>query len=216
MYYDWIQQHKRTIIICAVVLFSVSIIWGTVTYISRIGKIGVTISAVPRDATVTIDGKSVGSGTQWIVPGTYTVAATKDGFKSRSKKVIITDNKTQNVVALSLSPQSDAAKNWADRHDSDYKANEAYGAIEARTNGDYFKQQNPITNVLPYTDPYYEIAYTSDHTNVTITISTPSPRYRYIAIQKFRELGFNPSDFKIQFVDFSNPLVGTAKEESHE
>ncbi|MFZ1360816.1 MAG: PEGA domain-containing protein [Candidatus Saccharimonadales bacterium] len=206
MYYDWIQQHKRTIIICTAALCIIVTVWGIATYISRIGKVGITISAVPSSAVVTINGTPVGNGTHWVAPDTYTIAASKDGFGSRSKQVNVTDAKTHNVVALSLSPQSGAAKQWAERHERDYKQNEAYGAIEARTNGDYFKQKNPITNILPYTDPYYEIAYTTHGSAIVVTISTPSPRYRYIAVQKLRELGFNPSAFTIQFIDFDNPL----------
>lgn len=209
MYYEWLQQHKRTIIIVSVLLFVVMAIWLTATYVSRIGKIGVTIAAVPSDATVTINGHSVGNGTKWVTAGTYTISAKKDGYASRSKTVTVTDSKKQNAVALALTPQSDEAKKWADTHADQYKANEEYGAIEARINGDYFRAKNPVTTVLPYTDPYYEIGYTqTGETTLDITISTTSPRYRYFAIQKFRELGFNPSDFKIEFKDFKNPLGG--------
>ena len=207
MYYEWIQTHKKTIIFTSIGLFLLIVVWGATTYISRIGKVGVTISAVPRDASVTIDDKEVGNGTHWITPGTYKIAAQKEGFKQRSKTVEASTDKEQNVVALSLTPESDVAKTWAENNADDYKANEAYGAIEARANGDYFRKKYPITDVLPYSDPYYSIAYeTRPDNSIVITISTPSPRYRYFAIQKFRELGYNPADYRITFTDFKSPL----------
>ncbi len=209
MYYDWIQQHKRTIALCVIVCVVSSIAWSIATYVTRVGKTGVTITAVPADATITVNGNKVKNGTHWLTPGTYKVTATKDGFIARTKSVAVTNEKNQNVVTMSLSPQSDTAKRWADAHDNEYKKNEEYGAIEARANGEYFVRKNPVTNVLPYTDPYYEIAYKRVGDDVRITIATSSPRYRYLAVQKFRDLGFNPTDFRIIFQDFKNPLEVT-------
>jgi hypothetical protein len=207
MYYEWIQKNKKTIIVVSVVLLSFIIAWGVTTYVTRIGKTAVTLSVVPRDASVTINGSPAGHGTTWVQNGTYTIKASKDGFESRTKQVEVTNEKEQNTVALALTPISEEAKAWAEKHPDAYRSNEAYGAIEARMNGDYFRKKHPVTNVLPYEDPYYTIAYTSENnTDLTITITTPSPRYRYLAVQKFRELGFNPSDFRIKFVDFSSPL----------
>ncbi|MBI3889023.1 hypothetical protein HY312_00385, partial [Candidatus Saccharibacteria bacterium] len=126
---------------------------------------------------------------------------------TQTKQVTVTPDKKQNTVAISLTPVSDTAKKWAEANQSAYKANEAYGSIEARSNGEYFRTNHPITNVLPYTDPYYKIGYKStDNSSIIVTITTPSPRYRYIAIQKFRELGFNPTDYRIEFNDFKSPL----------
>lgn len=209
MYYDWIQTHKKTIVITSMFLFSLLIIWGVATYISRTGKIGVTISAVPSDATITIDTNNIGNGTHWMKAGVYTITAKKEGFKTRTKEVEVTATKKQNVVAISLTPESDTAKKWVEANPEAYKKNESYGAIEARVNGEYFRTKHPITNVLPYTDPYYTIGYKSDNNRtIVVTISTPSPRYRYYAVEKFRELGFNPTEYQIEFSNFKSPLGG--------
>lgn len=207
MYYEWIQQHKKTITLCLVVFLLVIFAWGITTYITRAGKVGVTIKTVPSDATVLINDKPASSGTHWLVADTYEITAQKDGFKTRTKTVIVSGDKNQNAVALSLTPVSDVAKRWAEANEYEYKKNEEYGAIEARANGAYFQAKNPIAKVLPYTDPYYEIGFKqSEGDTVIITIDTPSPRYRYLAIQKFRDLGFNPTEYRIQFTDFKNPL----------
>lgn len=210
MYHDWIQHNKKTLAICLAVFILLLTGWGVGTYISRLGKVGVTISAVPRDASVTINGKVASSGTHWLIPGNYTVTASKEGFKQRTKTVIATKDKKQNAVALSLAPQSEKAQKWAEANERAYKANEAYGAIEARANGEYFRVQHPIASVLPYTDPYFTLAYEAQPDNsIVLTVATTSPRYRYLAIEKLRELGYNPSDFRVMFTDFKNPLGGS-------
>lgn len=207
MYYEWTQTHKKTITICVAAFITMLFIWGVATLITRNGKVGVTISVVPSDATVLLDGKNIGNGTHWITPGIYKVEAKKDGFFSRDKTLEAFPSKEHNVVALSLPPESSEAQKWFDAHPDEYKKNETYGAIEARSNGEYFREKYSIINSLPYTDPYYKIGYRASSNNtLVVTITTPSPRYRYFAVQKFRELGFNPTDYRIEFVDYQNPL----------
>ncbi len=211
MYYDFIQAHKRKIIIGTLIFVASILIWSAITIVGRIGKIATTISVVPSSAVVTLDGQTIGNGTQWVKPGNYEVVAKKDGFKTEKKSVAVTGAKDKNVVAISLTPESDDAKKWASEHDNEYKKNETYGAIEASNNGKYFTATNPITTKLPYEDPYYTIGYAprSDG-GVDLTITTPSPRYRFYAVEKIRELGYEPTDFLIVFRDFKNPL-GSAK-----
>ena len=207
MYYDFIQAHKRKIVIGTILFVTAIIVWSMIIIIGRIGKTPVTISVVPSNAAVTLDGHTVGNGTQWIAQGTYTIQATKDGFKTEKKSVVVTGEKEKNVAALSLTPESDNAKAWAKTHDSDYKKNETYGAIEASNNGKYFTAKNPITTKLPYNDPYYTIGYTPrTDGGVDLTISTPSPRYRFYAVEKIRELGYDPTDFVIVLKKKKNPL----------
>jgi hypothetical protein len=207
MYYEWIQKNRRAVVAGMAIVVVLCTVWAAVTYVSRIGKIGVTVSAVPYDSTVTINGQRSGAGTVWLVPGTYTITAAKDGFVGRQKKVDVTTDKSQNVVSLALSPQSDDAKQWADAHQADYSNNEVYGGIEAQANGELFAKQHPIINSLPYNDPYFQIDYVQNPDNsITLTVTTPSPRYRYFAVQKIRQLGYDPTDYRIDFKDFNNPL----------
>lgn len=207
MYYDSLQRHKKRIIMGAVLLFVGIIVWALVTFIGRIGKLPVVVSVVPSSATVTIDGRQYGNGTQWLKPGTHKVTVSKDGFKPSSESAVVTDKKSQNVIAVSLSAESDDAKKWAGAHQKDYSNNEQYGAIEASANGKYFSDMNPITTKLPFNDPYFTIGYTvGDNDSITLTIATPSPRYRFYAVEKIRQLGFDPTDYMIVFKDFHNPL----------
>lgn len=207
MYYEIVQQYKRPIITAIAVVFFVIVAVFTVTSIDHIGKSPVYVSTVPSDATVKFNSTNRGNGTQWMPAGTYTVTVQKDGFETVKRTVIVDDKKSQNVVAVSLIAVSSEAKKWADDHATDYRKNEAYGAIEASVNGDYFTQRNPITTKLPYVDPYFTLGYVShDNQTISLTIETPSPRYRYFAIEKLRQMGYDPTDFDIVFKDFKNPL----------
>ncbi|MFZ2545303.1 MAG: PEGA domain-containing protein [Candidatus Saccharimonadales bacterium] len=207
MYYEFIQRNKQRVVAIFLLLFAVIVIWSISTTINRQGKIAVVVSAVPNDAQITFSGSNEGNGTRWIKPGDYTVIAKKDGFTTVTKKVRITDQKSQNVIALSLHAESDDAKNWANTHMAEYQKNEMYGTIEANTNGEYFSQLNPITTKLPFIDPYFKIAYeTNSNQSIRLTVSTPSPRYRFYALEKIRNLGYDPTDFTIVFKDFKNPL----------
>ena len=207
MYYDSLQRYKKRIILAIALFLIISITWVVVTFVGRIGKLPVVVAVVPSNATVTIDNQRYGNGTQWLKPGTYKVTVSKDGFATSNESTVVTDKKSQNVVAVSLKAESDEAKKWATEHQKEYSSNEQYGAIEASTDGKYFADTHPITTKLPFNDPYFTIGYTVDEDNsVTLTVATPSPRYRFYAVEKIRQLGFDPTDFKIVFKDFHNPL----------
>lgn len=207
MYNEWFQQNRRNIIAGIGAFFAIIIIWALWTYIDRYGKTPLTISVVPSSAKVTIDNRTLGGGTHWLKNGTYSVKVEQEGFATHDNSVFVTTDKKQNVLAVSLTPLSDEAKKWASEHERDYSKNEQYGAIEARENGEFFTNKNPITTRLPFTDPYFTIGYRADEDNsVIITIVTPSPRYRFYAVEKIRELGYDPTDFVIEFKDYRNPL----------
>ncbi len=204
------HRYRKQIILGVIGVFILIVALSIFTYVSRIGKVGVTFSIVPGDAQLLIDGRASGKGTQWLTPGTYLIKVAKDGFTPTERRVVVTGEKAHNVVAVSLTPESAEAKKWADTHQQQYKDNEEFGSIEAQETGQYLRNKHPIISVLPYQDPYYQIAYTlNKDQSITLTIDTPSPRYRYFAVQKIRELGYDPTDYVIEFEQFSNPLKGT-------
>lgn len=207
MYYEFIQEHKRKIVTITILFVVTILLWTAFILIGRVGKVATTFAVVPSDATITADGKKISNGTQWLVAGKYEIIVQKDGFATEKKSINVTDAKKQNVAAISLTPESEAAKEWAKTHEKEYSNNERYGALEASSEGKYFSETNPITTKLPFTDPYYTIGYMPNTDNsVDLTIATESPRYRFYAIEKIRELGYDPTDFKIVFKDFKNPL----------
>lgn len=207
MYYDFLQRHKQRIIVISSLIGIVFIAWTAIVLTGRIGKLPVVVAVVPNNATITANGQRIGNGTQWLTSGTYKISASKDGFKTIKKSVTVTDNKSQNVIALSLTAESSEAKKWANEHQQEYTNNEQYGAIAANADGKYFADRYPLTTKLPFTDPYFTIGYiVNEKGAATITITTPSPRYRFYAVEQIRKFGYDPTDYTIDFKDFHNPL----------
>lgn len=209
---DYIQKRRKRIILIVAGIFLVVVAWSLIVLISRSGKVGLYVSTAPSSAVVKIGDATYGRGTQWIVPGSYPIEVSQDGFETVKRTIIVSSEKEQNVLAVSLVPKSDEAKKWAEQHEDEYKKNEQYGAIEASQNGKFLAKSSPITTKLPFKDPYFTIGYTiDDKQTVTLTIKTPSPRYRFYATEKIRELGYDPTDFQIEFTDFSNPVAKMEK-----
>lgn len=204
---DYYEKYKKEIFSITALVFCLLIIYAIWIGIGRIGKVGVEFHLVPYSAAVTINGTQYGDGTQYIPTGTYAAKITHEGFKPTDVTLIVAANKTKNIMAVSLTPESDAAKKWAESHRDDYARNEPYGAEQARADGQYMRDKDPIINKLPYEHPYYKIAYKREaDRSITVTILTESPRYRLAAVNKIRELGFDPTDLTIEFTDFKNPL----------
>ena len=209
---EFYEKYKREATYTVILVFCLLVVYAAFLLIGRIGKVGVEFHFVPASSSVTINGQTYSSGTQYLPAGTYDITVSHPGFAPEKQTVFVSNTKPKNILAISLDPTSDEAKKWAETHQTDYKNNEKYGAEQARQDGQFFSQTFPIVSKLPYEDPYYKIAYRSTgEQDLTVTITTQSPRYRFAAIQKIRELGFNPTDYKIDFVDYKNPL-----EVSHE
>lgn len=208
---SFIYRYKRHIVVLATVLFAVIVVWSVLIFVTRNGKVAVVISAVPSDSSITLDGTRYSNGTSYIQPGTYEIVVQKTGFETVKTQTTVTDAKEQNVIAVSLLPKSAQALKWADDHQLEYSKNETYGSIQANSDGKFFTSQNPITTKLPFKDPYFTIGYVSEGNNtIKLTIQTPSPRYRFFALEQIRKWGYDPTNFIIQFTDFNNPLIATS------
>ncbi len=208
MYYDFIHKNSRLLKAILAIIIGLVVFWFIFTAISHSGKVKLQLAIVPSDSTITINGSKYSNGSHWITPGTYTVKVSKPGFKSQSRSVILSPEKDVNVATFSLEPESQKAKAWVKSNLDLYKANEKYGALEAGASGKYLSNRNPIISNLPFKDPYFTIGYIQNpDSSITLTVATPSPRYRFFALEQIRKLGYDPTDFKINFKDFVNPLA---------
>src|SRR3990167_7553186 len=187
MFNQIFSSKRRIFIVTSVVIFLLICIFSIIITLSRQGKLPVVFSIVPSSARITLENNTIGNGTQYLTAGSYKIKVEQPGFDSQEKTIVVTDKKKQNA----------------------YKDNETFGGLEAQENGQYFRSRFPIIEKLPYTDPYYKIAYRTNGDDIIITIDTDSPRYRYFAVQKIRQLGFNPTDYTIDFKQFKNPLEVT-------
>lgn len=206
---DLIVQYRKRIAFFIVIISVLGISILGYLAVTRAGKMAVDVHVVPSDAKVTIDGKKAflftNTGTTYVKPGEYTVIVEKTGYEKYETKLTFDD--TRNMIVRSLAPISDEAKEWAKQHEADYQQNERYGGDVARQNGQHFFKNNPLARQLPIQDPYYQIGYiTGEDNQATITINTPSPRYRYFAVKRLESLGYSAADYEVVFKDYKNPL----------
>lgn len=172
----------------------------------RRGKVEVVVKTVPKDSSIIINGKKYSGSSLYIEPGKYNITISKDGFLSHSQELIV--NEVDNPkVYVGLSPDSEEARRWQARHRSDYTDLENQSFEYAQEYGENFQRRWPITKILPIKDPYFTVSYRVDeNSEITITIKGTSPRYREFAIEEIRKNGFEPTDYRFEFIGFSNPL----------
>lgn len=205
---EFIRQHK--IITTIIVILLVGLIAYTVYLsISRAGKEPVTIYLIPGDTKLMIDNQQYSAGTAYIKPGTYNVSASREGFESIERTVTIGQPNTA-VIDISLTPVSDEAKQWQEDNMHLYDQFQARTGVRANEFGERFREQFPIVTKIPFSNFIYSIGYrlknpdnSSEGIILTITAITGS---REAALNKIRELGFDPTDYEINFNNYENPF----------
>lgn len=193
---------------------------GVVAYIQwrdareHAGKVAVPVEVVPRDAQVKLsDGQELpGRGTVWLKPGEYKVTVSSDGFAPYTSNLRVSSD-SMPYIYTGLAATSDKAKKWQEKHASEYHNLELLTIQKSRDYNVRFKSSNPIVNILPIKDPYYSIDYRNyDDKSVELIIYGASPRYRQAAIDLLRTKGYEPTEYRITYDGFVNPL----SEASHE
>lgn len=184
-------------------------LWGIISLLAlnHAGKVSVDITVVPSDATVQVDNTSfTNKKSVYLKPGNYTVTVSKDGFESTTQEITVSEDTTAHIIAA-LYPVSSDATAWYNEHQDDYYELEGIAGTAANETGQEFINKYPITGSLPIQKATYLIGYkkTDDQKNIIITI-TAYEGYRESALQEIRNLGFDPSNYTIEFNNYENPF----------
>ena len=189
-------------------LVIVAIGYGVFTAISRQSKVEVTINAIPEDASLTLDGKQIRPGVTYLKEGSYTIKGSKEGFTDFTAQVYV--DKDHKLMSVPLVPASKEAKEWQQKNMNKYTLLERAAGRAAAKEGETFREKNPITIVLPYKNLIYKIGYRADPADASgnsIILEIDAPEgYRNAAVQQIRNLGYDPTNFKINFRDYKNPF----------
>lgn len=212
MYPDQIQANRRKALVAVVVLAVVGLVIYTIfTMISNKNKVAINFRTAPSQVTIKMNGTVVGKNAH-VAPGTYTVTAEREGFATFSQQVTVSKDSVTDDYPIALTPQTDAAREIANREARIYSELEDLGGKKAQQEGVKFNQENPIARYVPYKTGYYAIDYGRDEANnFVVQITASSPLGRKVAIEKIREWGFEPTNLRIQFLGFSNQLAADAK-----
>lgn len=206
MLLEAIQPYKKWIYGLIFLILAVIVVLIVTTYIGRIGKVPYTLHVAPKIAEVSIDGTSVSHGEIYLTPGRHTLVASHPGFKEDKRYITVGGDNPDYAIIL-LTPVTADAIAWTKKYEKEYLEVEGIAGKYSSEEGAKFRADNPVVDDLPYRDPYYTIGYKiPDSTNIVLTVYTSSPRYRYAAVQKIRDLGYDPATYPIEFVDFINPL----------
>lgn len=225
MKYDlsyYIEKYRRRAVVALVVI--VTLIVGLVVYqqirtaMERSGTIAVPVEVVPRDAQVTLsNGDELPSrGTAYIAPGDYKITVKKEGFASQTRELRVSSAAVP-YIYIGLTGKSDQAKSWQKSHLRDYQNLELLTIAKNRDYTTLFRSANPIVEILPIKDPYYTIDYRNhDDTSIELIIYGTSPRYRTVALEFLRDKGYEPTDYRITYEGFDNPLKKDKEENDDE
>ena len=167
----------------------------------------ITISKVPADAKVYINGKEVGDRTN-ISNGRYEVTAKKEGFSDFKTTVIIDDS--NKFITVALSPASEEAKKWAEQHEEEYLRQEAVGGDRLRESSEILATKNPIITVLPINNYTSTVGYIMNPDDVSgnsiiVTVEALSG-YRNAGVASIFNQGIDPGDYTLKFTDYTNPF----------
>ncbi|TAH36626.1 hypothetical protein EYC59_00415 [Candidatus Saccharibacteria bacterium] len=202
------QQFKKKVIfltigvallVLAAVFFT---IFGTN---SRAGKIAVEVLVLPSTAQITANDQTIKNGTVYLKPGNYTVKMSADGFESKELTTEISQSNP--YIQDQLTPVSADAKQYVKDHEKEYLQFESKVGDASREKGESYQEKFPIVKLLPATNVLFQIGYRSpDENTLIVTIHATDPGQRQAALEQIRDWGYDPTDYYIQFSDFSSPF----------
>lgn len=206
MILELFQEYKKIIALFAVLFTGLLVGYGIFVSIDRAGKIEYTIRSVPHDVTITLNGTRVKPGKLYLAPGRYTITATKEGFTTYNQSTYLTST-LEPEINIPLTAVSEEAKQWAREHKDDYERINKYIADKTNIDKNQLKLNNSITEKLPFTNMLYTIDYAPDPDDpegdaIMLNI-TSLPGKRLSALYIIRQLGYDPTDYRINFTNFT-------------
>ena len=202
---------QSVIIKIVLVIVVIATIYGAYIGVSRAGKESIILTVLPTDAVVTVDGKRVSSvGTIYLAPGKHVLEARETDFAAEKRTITIPSS---DYVDITLNPVNDAGRKWVNDNQRLYRPLQERAEKLVTSAGNDLVKTYPIVSKLPYSESgSFIIGYrTSDGTKNTfvITIRASSSLERATAIGQIKKWGYNPADYMIDFVGYTNPLVTT-------
>lgn len=210
------QTNRKQIISVVLILVIGMVIYFGILALSRQDKTAVRFNTLPDNAKITInDGKQIdGNSTAYLTPGNYEVTLKADGFQTSEDKIAVGGEAITKYYVLSSG--SSQADEWQRKNQQKILEFEGKRAEQASEASEEFRKKNTVTSILPYRNVLYSIEYRAGANDIVIVqIIADSAENRSFAMQKLRELGYEPTDLKIEFPgNFINAFVEEEIDES--
>jgi hypothetical protein len=195
---------KLPLIIVTGLLLVAGIVTFFVNSSDKKGKIQVSTVSVPSDSIIKVNGKEVGKNFS-VNPGEYTISGSKNGFETYDYKIKFSKDESEKKLFFVLSPQSESAKEWADKNQKLYREVEQQAGEQAQIEGAEITEKYPIISFLPVDRGYFRIDYKQDPATQEITVQiTGDAAGRQIALSTIRGWGIEPTDYKVEFRGFTS------------
>lgn len=206
-----INKLIRIAIISFIVVILAMIGYVVYMQIQNNGKQRVTVAVAPANSRVEIDGNTTKNKEVLLTPGKHTYKVSYNGFRTITGELDVRTDGTQTALVAGLMPETAEATSLYNKITDEYTAIEIIAGQNAEENGVAFIDKNPITRQLPYKNMLFTIGYRTDPADPTgdsiiVTIDAPAI-YRTEAVTQITNWGYNPVDYKINFINESNPFV---------
>lgn len=174
---------------------------------ANVGKNQVAVYTLPSDASITIDGKAVNGEVQYLEAGEYAIKVERKDFRPQTivKQVVDGDN---TAITVALDPANANGQKWLDDNTEAVAEFESEVGAVADAEGEAFQKKNPIVKDLPYQNYLFTIGYRNDPSDpsgqsIILVIDAPDI-YRQQALTQIYNLGYDPTDYKIDFTNFKS------------
>lgn len=203
------MRNKIIIASLIVIFLALPIVISLIDLSSRNGKVAVSVTMAPADATLKIDGRSAKHGDViYLKAGNYNYEATRPFFIQRNDSIDITE--TSRDIVVSLSPEGPEGNRIYESKKKDYTFLEGVAGEVAMEKGSALRNDYPLIQRLPYSNMLFKIGYKSasqspDDKSIIVTVHA-SPIYYNAAIVQISKWGYNPADYNIEVVGEENPF----------
>ena len=206
------NNNKSKQVLLAVVGLGVIIAGLTVVFFSFKKDASLTIQTSPLEVNIAIDGDDTYSKTNFksgdtirLNSGAVQIKASREGFKTKTLTYDVVADKT-NKVFISLTPESDEAKQLLDSREEQY--NRQYTATNAADNAAKIAtEENEILQILPHYGRYFTISQGVSKQNpnkvgaMALYIDIYDPSGKSDALEFLRDSGYNPDDYEIIYTE---------------
>ena len=186
-FYKNLNQKQRLIFIVISFLIIVGIIYFIFIFVTRMGKIEVTVQYAPYSANITLNGTKVKNKSKiWLQPGKYTAKIEYEHFESVERVIEI--NNDYDYIVGTLHTIDDEGEKYINSHKQEFVEAEGLVGRALTKEGIAIKKQYPILNYLPINNQLYSISYTYTDENEPIINIKTSPEFLDDAVAKMKTL----------------------------
>ena len=186
-FYKNLNQKQRLIFIVISFLIIVGIIYFIFIFVTRMGKIEVTVQYAPYSANITLNGTKVKNKSKiWLQPGKYTAKIEYEHFESVERVIEI--NNDYDYIVGTLHAIDDEGEKYINSHKQEFVEAEGLVGRALTKEGIATKKQYPILNYLPINNQLYSISYTYTDENEPIINVKTSPEFLDDAVAKMKTL----------------------------